>query len=97
MIGGGNTDDQGAPHILIVLEPGNVASLQVGKPIGKNLSEFVDGMKGTITIAFTPDADWVREQIKGGARLLDTLEASLTRKEVYERPYHSPERLKNVR
>ena len=34
MIGGGNTDDQGAPHILIVLEPGNVARLQVGKPIG---------------------------------------------------------------
>jgi hypothetical protein len=68
---GGNKDGE---LILFVLEPGNLEKLKRGEPIHKYLSEFIPslGRKVEMVIAYTPDIDWVVEQI-GKSRDMETI------------------------
>lgn len=80
-------------RLLIVLEPGNIDQLQIGKPIAIKLPEGVT----EIGIAYTPDIVWVRNEVKRGESLITTLEKSLGRDEVHLRPHHEPESLQNIK
>lgn len=80
----------GAVCIMLVLEPGNLEKLKRGEPIHKWLNEFMPGLTTPVELlfAYTPDAVWVAEQMKGltdGADLASVIEASLSRPEVLQR------------
>jgi hypothetical protein len=74
--------------LLIVLEPGNLAKLQTGNPILKNLREFIPDLprEMDLMIAFSPDTVWVAQQVQNGADLVETLEKSLSRKDNFRTP-----------
>lgn len=85
-------DDSGGLCIMLVLEPGNFEKLKQGQPIHKWLNEFVPELQTKIELLFcySPDVEWVAEQIKrkGGndaITLAQIVEESLTRKEVVVR------------
>jgi hypothetical protein len=80
-----NTD--GGLCIMIVLEPGNIEKLKQGQPIHKFLNEFMPELNTSVELlfAYTPDAEWVAEQLqkKGSVQhLAEILDQSLSRPEV---------------
>jgi hypothetical protein len=93
-------DKDGNEIVLMVLEPGNLEKLKQGQPIHKYLSEFLPGMtrKVELVFAYTPDMDWVVQQI-GKSRDMDTIvtaiHESLSRPEIVVRG-RSAEELKRV-
>lgn len=79
--------------ILIVLEPGNIDMLEIGKPIFIPIPAGVD----KVLIAYTPDVDWVMSQVRQGKSFSETLENSLTRPEVHTHATREPQELKDVK
>lgn len=76
--------------VMLVLEPGNIEKLQRGEPIHKWLNEFIPELptKVELLLAYTPDAVWVAEQVKGSKdaiELATVIERSLSRKPVLVR------------
>jgi hypothetical protein len=84
-------DASGGIALLLVLEPGNLEKLKEGKPIHKFLNEFLPELqtKVELVFAYTPDAAWVSQQMKGCEtdirKLLKLLEESLSRAPVLVR------------
>lgn len=75
---------EGSKMLLFVLEPGNLAKLETGKPIIKNLGDFLpecEGMK--ILIAYTPDIEWVAKEIVRTNDIAGSIDASLNRRPIY--------------
>jgi hypothetical protein len=79
--------------LLLVLEPGNLEKMKLGQSVKQELTSFIPelGVSITLLIAFTPDMQWVKDEFSKGGDLLQVLQDSLTRPEVYLRPYHGPE------
>lgn len=96
MIGGAAKHENGSIDLLIILEPGNIALLQAGRPIHRPLSDFLPTLGGTVSIAFTPDVPFVQREVEKGVPLMEAVEKSLTRKEVFERPKHAIKHYPNV-
>lgn len=80
--------DEQSDCLLFILEPANIAKIQLGQPIIKKLRDFLPGITPDtqIAITYSPDVLWVCQQMKAGKSLTDALEASLTRPEVFARP-----------
>jgi hypothetical protein len=78
-------NDTGEQILLLVLEPANIAKLQLNQPIVKPLNEFLPELpiKVELVIAYCPDTEFVAERVKAGANLLEALQESMSRKEVY--------------
>ncbi len=76
---------------LIILEPANLKVMKDG--------DFVRTPDGTCEILFTPDCEWVSQQIalRGTApkELEAILEEGKTRAEVYTRPHHETRDLRD--
>jgi hypothetical protein len=84
--------------LLIVIEPGNIEKLKIGKPLIVPLNKFMPELPAVdLAIAYTPDIVWIAEQIKSGVSLLDALGQGLGRVEVFLRDAHDPENLENVK
>jgi hypothetical protein len=76
--------------IMLVLEPGNIEKLKKGEPIHKFLNEFIPELRTKVELlfAYTPDAVWVAQQMKGvrnADKLAELIEESLTREPVFVR------------
>ena len=84
-------DEKGGICVMLVLEPGNLEKLKSGQPIHKWLNEFIPElpMKIELLFAYTPDAAWVAERIKGchgdALKLAELIQESLTRTPVVVR------------
>jgi hypothetical protein len=85
-------DEKGGVCIMLVLEPGNIEKLKRGEPIHKWLNEFIPELptKVELLFAYTPDAVWVAEQLKGAKggdalKLAEIVEQSLSRTSVVVR------------
>jgi hypothetical protein len=83
--------------LLVVLEPGNIAKMQAGKPVHLELKDYFLEVSIDVSIAYTPDMAWIMAEMKKGRPLLAVLEESLLRPERIIRPYHEAEKLKNVK
>lgn len=84
--------EEGAPDsLLVLLEPGNLAKLQLGQAITKDMSEFLPGVTpGTnLVIGFCPDVQFVADRVKAGDSFFEALKASMDRPEVFLRPDHA--------
>jgi len=81
--------------LLLILEPANLEKLKLGQPIIKNLNQFFPQLpeKVDLMLAYTPDAEWLSEQLANNKNLVDSLSNSLERPEVLIRPYHEAEDL----
>jgi hypothetical protein len=87
----------GGESLLILLEPGNVAKLQLGEPIVKDLKEFLpDFPPLEIVIGYCPDVQFVSAQVKAGMPFAEALQKSLDRPEVYVRPHEAEYLVKQV-
>lgn len=79
-------ESNGNKLILLILEPGNLAKLKRGEPIHKDLNEFVPELnpKTELLLAYTPDIEWVADQLTEGSldvdNMSDVLSRSLKRK-----------------
>ncbi len=84
-------DENGSLCVMLVLEPGNLEKLKAGEPIHKWLNEFIPELptKVELLFAYTPDAVWVAERMKGckgdALRLAELIQESLTRPPVVVR------------
>lgn len=65
------------PLYMVILEPGNLAKLEQGKPICKNLKEFGHPENVQLLICYTPDIDYVSRSILAGTQPSEALEKSL--------------------
>lgn len=90
-------NENGTPGLLFVLEPGNIAKLELGQPIVKHLKEFLPNIEQDIEIAigYSPDVDYIAEQVQGGSTFESALARSLQRRPQY-RSHESSEQLKKV-
>jgi hypothetical protein len=77
---------------MLVLEPGNIEKLKRGEPIHKWLNEFIPELptKVELLFAYTPDAVWVAEQLRGAkggdaTKLAEIIQESLSRSPVVVR------------
>lgn len=84
--------EDGSVCVMLVLEPGNIEKLKRGEPIHKWLNEFIPELRTKVELlfAYTPDAVWVAEQLKGveggdASKLAEAIEESLSRKPVVVR------------
>ena len=73
---------------LYVIEPGNIDRLKEGRPLL---------LKENIAIVYTPDANWVVDQLiarQGEKLMIEVLQEvileSLKRPEIHVRPHHPP-------
>lgn len=82
-------------NVMLILEPANIAKLQLGSPIVKCLNDFFPDLpcKINIFLSYTPDIVWVGQRLSIGEDLADTVRASLSRPEVFTRTL-DPEALK---
>ena len=91
MIAARMTREDGQILILLVLEPGNIEKLKRGEPVHKFLNEFMPELRQSVELlfAYTPDAVWVANQMKGkpfdSETLADVLQESLARPPVVVR------------
>jgi hypothetical protein len=99
LIGRISNDKTNQGAVLMLLEPANIAGIQTGKGIVKSLNDVIPELpiKLDIMIVFTPDMLFVAEQLTKGKPLMETVEASLTRPEVYDRPHHETKEFKGER
>jgi hypothetical protein len=78
--------------LMVILEPGNIANLQEGMPIGVNISPLHAITK--VAIAYTPDIEWLVQELQAGGPfvtfpfLASKIEASLKRKPVFRAAPH---------
>lgn len=86
-------NESGEQTLLILLEPANIAKLQINQPIVKALNEFLPELpeKVELVIGYCPDMVFLAERIKAGILLPDALAESMNRKEVYSRPEQAEE------
>lgn len=59
--------------ILIVLEPGNVARLMQFRPMSANPKMLGAEMDFTISICYSPDAEFVRHQVQAGVDIIEAI------------------------
>jgi hypothetical protein len=84
--------------LLVILEPGNLDLIQIGKPVVIPLSHQVPELPSLkLSIAYTPDIVWIRDRLREGMPLPQAIESSLTRPEVHSRPSHPPEIFERVK
>jgi hypothetical protein len=78
----------GVQGLMLVLEPGNIEKLRMGKPIIKRMQDLDNEAPANfeICVAFTPNPDWVDDQISKGKAIEKALEQSLGRNDVFVRP-----------
>lgn len=88
-------DKDGKNCLLMILEPGNIAKLQLGQPIVKDLREFIPELKSPyeIVIGFCPDVEFLADKVRAGMDFTQALELAMKRKEVYVRDYKDAETL----
>ena len=85
--------------LLVVLEPGNIEKLKMGKPMIIDPAKYLDQAK-TISgplefvIGFTPDAPFVTAEYRRTGDVMKALQDSLFRDEVF---VPNPEATKRVR
>lgn len=74
--------------LLFILEPGNIAKLQLGQPIVKNLHEFLPELpvNSEIVIALCPDVQYLADRVKAGDDFVTALGKAMKRPDVYVRP-----------
>jgi hypothetical protein len=74
--------------LLFVLEPGNIAKLELGQPIVKKLHELMPEFAedAELIICLCPDVAYVAERVRAGDDLADALEKAMKRPAVYVRP-----------
>jgi hypothetical protein len=95
-------DEKGSICLMLVLEPGNLEKLKAGQPIHKWLNEFIPELptKVELLFAYTPDAAWVAEQVKGcngdALRLAEVIQESLDREPVVVRDKTAEEMWRDV-
>jgi hypothetical protein len=88
MVGKDSPSDSPGNTLLFLLEPGNIAKLQMGHSIVKKLHEFMPDKfaeDAEIIIALCPDIGYVAERVKAGDDFLDAVEKAMKRPEVYLR------------
>ena len=85
----------GRHELLLVLEPGNIEKLKLGQPIPVDSRRFLPESLAALdfSIAFTPDAEFVAQQWNKTGDVIQALQDSLYRPEVF-RP--NPESVKRV-
>jgi len=73
--------------ILFILEPGNLAKLELGQPIVKKIKQFIPELEREIEIAigYSPDIQYVADEMNKGVSFEKALESSLERKPVFLR------------
>lgn len=78
----------GGDALLFLLEPGNLAKLQLGQPIVKKLGDFIQavGPDTELILAYCPDVQFVADRVKAGDDFLKALAKSMSRPEVFVRP-----------
>jgi hypothetical protein len=81
---------EGKPNkLIIVLEPENLERLRHGRPIVKPLSQFfpdnTDASKYELVLAYTPDIEWLQEQLKTTGNFGKAMDESLKRPAVFRR------------
>jgi hypothetical protein len=80
--------EDGQVVIMLVLEPGNIQKLKAGEPIHRFLNEFIPELPSKVELlfAYTPDIQWVSEQMsksgKDALNFAEILQDSLHRPEV---------------
>jgi hypothetical protein len=86
-------NDNGEQTLLILLEPANIAKLQINQPIVKALNEFLPELpeKVELVIGYCPDMVFLAERIKAGVSLQEALTECMGRKEVYSHPEQAEE------
>lgn len=81
-----NEDNPNEVDLLLVLEPGNIEDLRLGRAIQKKLRQYIPelGIEIALTIGYTPDAQFVVDQMaRGETSLGEALQAAQFRPEVY--------------
>lgn len=81
--------------LLMVLEPGNIAKMQLGQPIVKKLKEFLPELPEDIElmICLCPDVGYLAERVRSGDDFVEALEKAMKRPEVYVRDHKDAEDL----
>lgn len=71
--------------LLLVLEPGNLEKLKMGQPIVKKLRQYIPelGVEVELTIGYTPDSQYVVDQMSKGRSMGEALKDAQFRPEVY--------------
>jgi hypothetical protein len=83
--------------LIVVLEPGNIAKMQTGKPVHLDLKDYFPELSIGVLVAYTPDILWVMTEMKKGRSMLEVLEESLLRPERFNRPSQSTEYHKGMK
>ena len=80
-------NEEGNEGILFLLEPGNLAKLELGQPIVKKIKQFIPELEKEIeiVIGYSPDIQYIAEQVNKGVSFEKALEASFNRKPVFVR------------
>ena len=73
----------GVDALMIVMEPANVEKIKLGQPLVCRGQQY--GFPVDVVVAFTPDPEWVCQQITAGVEIPKALEESLYREPVYNR------------
>lgn len=82
-----NVPEGSSPTVVFILEPGNVAKLELGQPIVKDLRDFLPNLSQNVVVmlGYTPDIVWVTEQLAKGGDFAEVMRASMTREPVFSR------------
>lgn len=83
--------NDGVEGLMLVLEPGNIEKLRIGQPIVKRMKQLAPDSEidFEISLVFTPDSQWVTDQLRAGKSIGKALEDSLGRPEIFLRPFHA--------
>jgi hypothetical protein len=74
--------------LMVTLEPGNIVKLKAGHPLSIEIKSYIPEIQRTVKIfiCYTPDIEWVAEQMAGnesdGNKLAKVVDESLSRPEV---------------
>jgi hypothetical protein len=90
----GKTDP--GESLLFLLEPGNIAKLQLGQPIVKKLHGLMPQFSedAEIVIALCPDVAYLVARVKAGDDFMTALEKAMKRPDIYVRPQDAEEVVK---
>lgn len=69
---------------LVILEPANLRKLREGDHITLDLSKY--GLSGHLTIAYTPDPDWMELKVKEAMPVSDVKLGQLLQEGIQNKP-----------
>lgn len=85
----GPAEEGNANKLIIVLEPEQLERLRHGRPIYKPMTQFfaadTDVSKWDLVITYSPDIEWLSEQLRAGVNFGKAMDESLKRPAVFRR------------